>query len=717
MDAEQALELLFRNDGGDGYESSDSSGEEDAAMVAHDEELMDAELAIAEEDNAIAAGGDDDTADQSADRVTEPSEGEESESEREREPRQPVRGRGGQRGHGGRGTAVGVAARAGRGGRRGRRGAVAARGLGRAAAHADANLFGGADGAAVAADAVGAGAQPPIGRGRGVRGGRGRGRGRGRGGGNVNFSEWENEDVDIHVEEFTPHREQGLHLPENFNAVNELSFFSLFFTAAVISNLVDFTNLYADMHILSKPSYATGDGEWELTNAGEMKSFIAVLIYFGLVRVADADKYWSRRTLYSGLWARRMLSRLRFRALRAFFHCSQPLDPTAPIPNDRLARVRYLYDHLRNCCPQYWQPGAQISIDERMVRFKGRQVMKVYIKNKPVKWGFKSFTLCDSATAYNCHFELYTGQQLEHSEYGLTHDLVMRLVDLYLDQHYQLFTDNYYTSHTLATSLLHRNTYLVGTVRSNRQGFPDRLKQVAAFQRHGQRGDMRYERVGEIVYVQWLDKRSVTVLSTMHRATSSVVVTHKVRNDEGNWVDRDFPKPAAVDFYNRNMGGVDVFDQLASSYRLLRRSKKFTKILFADMLEISVINSYKLFQAYRSSHPDVLQRQQRYSQCEFRENLIRQLCEIGDDEVPPGYVRGLQQPAAHATSLYNPHVAINNGGSANCAVCWARERVRRKTVFACDVCRNREGNRVHLCITADRQCFKYFHSHAFDRFR
>ena len=152
--------------------------------------------------------------------------------------------------------------------------------------------------------------------------------------------------------------------------------------------------------------------------------------------------------------------------------------------------------------------------------------MKVYVKNKPVKWGFKSYTLCDSSTAYNCNFEMYTGEDLAVSEHGL-HDLVMRLMAPYLNQGYQLFTDNYYTSYVLATSLINNGTELVGTVRANRRGFPDRLKNTKILERYGSSGDMRYERADDIVFVQWLDKRVVTVLSTMHSATDFVEKTRK----------------------------------------------------------------------------------------------------------------------------------------------------------------------------------------------
>ena len=65
---------------------------------------------------------------------------------------------------------------------------------------------------------------------------------------------------------------------------------------------------------------------------------------------------------------------------------------------------------------------------------------------------------------------MYTGQNVPPGEHGLTHDLVMRLMQPYVGQGYRLFTDNYYTSHALAESLIASNTDLVGTVRSNRHG-------------------------------------------------------------------------------------------------------------------------------------------------------------------------------------------------------------------------------------------------------
>ena len=174
------------------------------------------------------------------------------------------------------------------------------------------------------------------------------------------------------------------------------------------------------MHIISKPSYAKPDGSWEEATDKEMKNLIAFLLYMGLVRVANYEQYWSVVSLFNGLWGRVFFSpRQRFKALLAFLH----VEDVDKDPVNRLHKVRYVYDEVRNVSQQMWQPRRHVSLDERMIRFKGRHSLKVYVKSKPVKWGFKCYALCDSSNHYNCNFEMYTGQQDEVSEHGITFDL------------------------------------------------------------------------------------------------------------------------------------------------------------------------------------------------------------------------------------------------------------------------------------------------------
>lgn len=104
----------------------------------------------------------------------------------------------------------------------------------------------------------------------------------------------------------------------------------------------------------------------------------------------------------------------------------------------------------------YYQPGIELSIDERMVRSKARFSFKQYIRNKPCKWGFKFWYLADPKNGYTVNFSIYRGKTGEIvSGNGLGYE-VFGLLNSYLDQGFSLYIDNFYTSPALANDLFSR---------------------------------------------------------------------------------------------------------------------------------------------------------------------------------------------------------------------------------------------------------------------
>ena len=154
--------------------------------------------------------------------------------------------------------------------------------------------------------------------------------------------------------------------------------------------LATFTNTYADQHIPNYVSYGDKDGAWISTTDEELYSFVAVIIYMGIVHASGptVDRYWSMATLYSGLWTRHLLSsRTSFQALLTFLHI---VDPNTEDMHDKLRKVRFLYDHIGQCCKDLYQPSRQFSVDERMVKSKGRFPFKQYIENKKSALGIQA---------------------------------------------------------------------------------------------------------------------------------------------------------------------------------------------------------------------------------------------------------------------------------------------------------------------------------------
>ncbi|CAB3254169.1 unnamed protein product [Arctia plantaginis] len=115
--------------------------------------------------------------------------------------------------------------------------------------------------------------------------------------------------------------------------------------------------------------------------------------------------------------------------------------------------------------------GRFIVIDETMIPWKGRLNFRQYIKNKAHKYGIKLYKLC-TPEGYTYSLMVYTGKDEENSGAGHGYDVVLKLTKNLLHEGRTLIADNFYTSVSLAEELLKRNTYLCGTVRTNRKGLP-----------------------------------------------------------------------------------------------------------------------------------------------------------------------------------------------------------------------------------------------------
>ena len=308
--------------------------------------------------------------------------------------------------------------------------------------------------------------------------------------------------------------------------VKAFDFFQLFFTREMVKSIVLHTNTYAYIHISEGgfKSYTRSDGSWEPTTSDEIHRLTALLIFFGLVKVVgDVDKYWSTVTLYHGLWARKIMPRLRFLGLMAFLHVVDPMNEPA---GDKLRKVESFIQYFKTRCQILHQPRQHVAIDECMVKSRHRSGIRQYIKDKPTKWGIKLWVLADSSNAYVQDCNVYIGKEAgrEVSRNGLGYDVVMTLLQNYLDQGYHLFVDNFYTSMTLAKDLFHRGTLLTGTILDSRRDFPASLKKGKEWGKGKEKGTMFWERDAPVLALQWVDNKVVSMITT----SGNAIETHQV---------------------------------------------------------------------------------------------------------------------------------------------------------------------------------------------
>lgn len=77
---------------------------------------------------------------------------------------------------------------------------------------------------------------------------------------------------------------------------------------------------------------------------------------------------------------------------------------------------------------------------------------------RPVMWGSAA--------------EAQERAELGLAELSLTYSVVINLMKGYLLSHHHLYADNLLSSISLASDLLHADTYFCGTIRLNRKDFP-----------------------------------------------------------------------------------------------------------------------------------------------------------------------------------------------------------------------------------------------------
>lgn len=99
----------------------------------------------------------------------------------------------------------------------------------------------------------------------------------------------------------------------------------------------------------------------------------------------------------------------------------------------------------------------------------GKTVFRQYIKNKRHKYGIKLYELCTS-DGYILNILAYTRKgTIVNPEKGHTYEVVMRLMQEYLNKGHALFLDNFYNSVQLAGKLMENQTNMCGTLQEKRR--------------------------------------------------------------------------------------------------------------------------------------------------------------------------------------------------------------------------------------------------------
>ena len=476
-----------------------------------------------------------------------------------------------------------------------------------------------------------------------------------------------------------------------------LALFELFLTDELLQVVVTETNCRASQLIAQTPARPHSRLTlWSDTTVAELRVFIAVILYEGVVQKLTQDMYWTTCPLLATPYVRYIMTRDRFNLLFKCLHFSDnaALPTTLRTPPEKsFYKIKSFFDYIIGKFSSVYIPESDVAVDESLMLWKGRLKMKQYIPLKRARFGLKTYALCECGSGYIWKSMLHTttaSMDLDDATDGLVSSrIVLSLMKDLFDKGYCVFMDNFYSSPALYRQLLQHQTDAVGTVRIGRRNMPADLKKPI------ERGSTVARYTSDMMALKWKDKRDVAMLSTYHNNT--MISIHSSRGDK--------EKPEAIFAYNEKMGGVDLADQQLTSYPCERkRHKVWYKKFFRHLLNQITLNSYVLYKKLNTSS--------KMSHIDFRIKLLERLLEEYHD---PSLVSRPGRPAKQPTNplrltgRHFPSFIPPNAGKAaptrRCRVCCASsgpdgKKLRKETRYICKDCNE------PLCPAP---CFELFH--------
>lgn len=469
-----------------------------------------------------------------------------------------------------------------------------------------------------------------------------------------------------------------------------LEAFTALFPDDLIQMLVTETNLYATQK-------ANGPIR-NPTDQNEMTVFLGLNIMMGIKLLPSYRDYWSARPEIRDAFISKYMSVNRFGWLLTHLHTND----NSSMPNrgddnyDKLFKIRPYLNKISQTYKTSYKPCRIQSIDESMIRFKGRSAIKQYMPDKPIRRGYKVWTRAD-ANGYICQFQIYEGKRNNVTEKNLGHRVVTELTQDLTGKNYTVCNDNFFNSVQLMIDLQQRKVLAFGTTRWDRKNFPKEELPDGKTMAHGSSA-FRSTKTG-IVAVRWKDKKGINFLSNYHNPNTMTTVQR--RQPDGSL--KVVSCPTLVRDYNNQMGCVDKADQLKSTYEINRRSKKWWHRIFFHFLDTTVTNAHIIYTENMRGHGPSIKLK------DFRINLSVALCGIPHqqerrsrsllDETPNRYKMIVAQEIRYSEAKHMPERTT----SKRCALCSTKVEPHR-TKWSCSTCN------VGLCLSEAKNCFSQYHT-------
>jgi DNA excision repair protein ERCC-6 len=434
--------------------------------------------------------------------------------------------------------------------------------------------------------------------------------------------------------------------------------------------------------------YASRDkGDFAFTiSETDLENFLGILLLSGYHTVPSERDYWANHPDLHVPVVAAAMSRDHFLKIKQHLHLAnnQKLEQ-----GNKVAKVSRLYGLLNESLLQVGIFHTNLSVDECMIPYFGRHSSKQFIRGKPIRFGFKLWVLAaDDGFPYK--LEIYTGRQNgAQIKMPLGFSVVTRLIqpvqELSRLSLHTLHFDNFFTSHDLLVKLKKHGLKASGTIRKNRTNGCERNLLDDKFLKKQGRGSYDYRCDGDVYLVKWNDNDIVRVASNY----STHEPLHSAKRRVGSGV-LSVQQPNVIKHYNSCMGGVDLLDRLLSAYRPNIKGKKWWWCLFTNVLNVSVVAAWRLFNTLNKNRRAL-------SHLEFRRQIVICLLKAQSRErVQVGGGAHVDLPDDVRYDNIGHELVDTTQG--RCIVCSTNTRTK------CAKCN------VRLHIARNKQCFSIYHN-------
>ena len=243
--------------------------------------------------------------------------------------------------------------------------------------------------------------------------------------------------------------------------MSEYDLWSLLFDEAILDHIQQETTLYArrDKNL---PTFRF--------TMKELEVFLGIIILSGYHNLPSERDLWSKQPDLGVPLVAEVMSRDRFTQIKSCLHLE---DNHSLHQSNKVGKVTPLYDLLNTNLKKYGFFHSILSIDESMVPYYGKHSAKMFLRLKPIRFGYKLWVLAGT-DGYSYQVDIYTGK----STGEVKGPLGFRVVDSLLAHVKQLsdptrrtvFFDNFFTSYDLLRHLHGEGFKATGTIRKNRSG-------------------------------------------------------------------------------------------------------------------------------------------------------------------------------------------------------------------------------------------------------